>query len=137
MTIAHRVRNGREGLGWSLEDLARQASVSKSYLWQLESGRSANPSMDVLIRIAEALDTTIAALLGTEGVRAADDGELEGELDSSLAAFLSERRRSGHAVPQEDIRVLQSIQRRGEHPSSSDDWELLLKVIRKLSAPKT
>ena len=134
MTIAHRVRNGREALGWSLEDLARQAAVSKSYLWQLESGRSANPSMEVLIRIAEALDTTIAALLGTEGVRAADEGWSDDEPDSSLSDFLSERRRSGYPVPQEDVRVLQSIQKRGEHPVSSEDWELLLKVIRKLSS---
>lgn len=121
-------------MGWSLAQLADAASISKGYLWQLENERNANPSMEVLLRIAEALDTTIAALLGKPGLRANWDNALPDDLHPSLQEFLSERRRGGSPVPLEDVRVLHSIQRRGEHPMVKEDWDVLLQVIRRLSA---
>ena len=123
-------------MGWSLAQLSDGASISKGYLWQLENERNANPSMEVLLRIAEALDMTIAALLGKPGMTATWETPLPEDLHPSLNEFLSERRRGGRAVPAEDVRVLHSIQRRGEHPVSKDDWEVMLQVIRRLSAPR-
>jgi len=135
--LGKRIRTARQSMGWSLAQLADSASISKGYLWQLENERNANPSMEVLLRIADALDTTIAALLGKPGVRASWDNDLPEDLHPSLREFLSDRRKSGRAVPQEDVRVLHSIQRRGEHPMAKEDWDVLLQVIRKLSAAKS
>ena len=124
-------------MGWSLAQLADNAGISKGYLWQLENERNANPSMEVLLRIADALDTTIAALLGKPGLKASWDGGLPEDLHPSLQEFLSDRRKAGRPVPPEDVRVLHSIQRRGEHPSRKEDWDVLLQVIRRLSASRT
>ncbi len=132
--LGKRIRTARQSMGWSLAQLAEHASISKGYLWQLENERNANPSMEVLLRIADALDTTIATLLGKSGVRAQMDSGMPDDLHPSLRAFLQERRRVGRAVPPEDVRVLHSIQRRGEHPKTKEDWEVLMSVIARLSA---
>ncbi len=134
--LGRRIRTARQSMGWSLAQLAEHASISKGYLWQLENERNANPSMEVLLRIADALDTTIAALLGKPGIRANWETELPDDLHPSLREFLSDRRKSGRPIPPEDVRVLHSIQRRGEHPLAKEDWDVLLQVIRKLSATR-
>lgn len=133
--LGKRIRTARQSMGWSLAQLADNAGISKGYLWQLENERNANPSMEVLLRIAEALDTTIASLLGKPGLTAAWDDGLPEDLHPSLQEFLAERRRSGRAVPPEDVRVLHSIQRRDEHPLAKEDWDVLYQVIRKLANP--
>lgn len=132
--LGKRIRTARQSMGWSLAQLAEHASISKGYLWQLENERNANPSMEVLLRIADALDTTIATLLGKPGVRAQLDSAMSEDLHPSLQAFLAERRRAGRAIPPADVRVLHCIQRRGEHPKTKEDWEVLLQVIQRLSA---
>ena len=133
--LGRRIRAVRQSMGWSLAQLADQAAISKGYLWQLENERNANPSMEVLLRIAEGLDTTIAALLGKPGLQAAWESEIPETLHPSLQEFLQDRRRSSRAVPPEDVRVLHSIQRRGEHPLQREDWEVLYQVILKLATP--
>ncbi len=40
-------------------ELARKAELSNQYLWMLESGRKANPSVDVIKRLAEALGVPV------------------------------------------------------------------------------
>lgn len=44
-------------------DLARNSGISRAYLSELENGRKTNPSTDVLIRIANALNVNIAELI--------------------------------------------------------------------------
>src|SRR5712692_655858 len=67
--IGQRIRSFRQIKGLSLPALAEKAKVSKGYLWRLENGEDPNPSLAVLARIAEALDTTVAELLGQEIVK--------------------------------------------------------------------
>lgn len=101
-------------MAWSLPQLADRASISKGYLWQLENERHAKPSMEVLLRIAAALDMTIPPLLGQPGMTATWETPLPEYLHLSQKEFLSERRRGGRAVPPEDVRVLHSTQRQSE-----------------------
>ena len=72
MSLARRLREARERAGMSLERLAEEAGVSKTYLWELEQDARGEkkPSADVLLRIAKALKTSIADLLGLPSVRA-------------------------------------------------------------------
>jgi transcriptional regulator with XRE-family HTH domain len=75
MPLAHRLKDARTKAGLTLDQLAREAKLSKTYLWELErdaKGRK-KPSADVLLRIANALSTTIAELMGlaTTGTRQA------------------------------------------------------------------
>lgn len=60
------IRAKREEKNISLVDFANQAGISPGYLSQLENGRKANPSLGLLMRIADALDLDIDDLLGIE-----------------------------------------------------------------------
>lgn len=49
-----RVRARRQELGWSQEKLALKASINRTYIASLESGRR-NPSLDLIARLAHAM----------------------------------------------------------------------------------
>jgi putative transcriptional regulator len=54
VTLARACRDGRLALGMSQSALAAKVGIAKSYLGAIERGR-ANPSLDVIVRIAGAL----------------------------------------------------------------------------------
>jgi transcriptional regulator with XRE-family HTH domain len=56
-----RLRHGRMTLGLRLRDLADKAECSESMISKIENGRAV-PSLNILYRIAEALDLTIGQL---------------------------------------------------------------------------
>lgn len=63
------IRMRREALGMSLADVAKAAGCTKSHVWELEQGRSRNPSVATLHKLAMALQApfqllAIAALSG-------------------------------------------------------------------------
>jgi transcriptional regulator with XRE-family HTH domain len=62
--FANRLREVRLSRGMTQATLARQAQVTVSYIWKLESGGAA-PGIDLVERLAEALGTTAADLLAT------------------------------------------------------------------------
>jgi transcriptional regulator with XRE-family HTH domain len=59
--LAVRIRELRHAKGWSQEYLAEEAGIHRTYLGGIETARR-NPSLRNLIRIARALDTTMAGL---------------------------------------------------------------------------
>jgi len=61
--IGRRVAAARQRHGISLEETARRARMSPNYLTYLEE-RPADPTLAALIRLADALGTTVAALRG-------------------------------------------------------------------------
>src|SRR6266702_43835 len=63
--LAQAVRAHRESRGFSLGALAEKASISKTSLSKIEAGLG-NPSLDVLCRIASALDVPVGTLFGEE-----------------------------------------------------------------------
>ena len=65
--LGARVRATRRGHGFSLDAVAGRAGVSRSMLSAVERGGKV-PTVLVLDRIATALDTSIARLLGEERV---------------------------------------------------------------------
>lgn len=56
------IRTARLKQRWGQDDLAGAAGISTRYLSKVEQG-IANPTVEVLLAIAEALGTTAAALL--------------------------------------------------------------------------
>ncbi|HEY1980708.1 MAG TPA: helix-turn-helix transcriptional regulator [Xanthobacteraceae bacterium] len=50
----------RADFGFSLQDLAERAGITKSHLWDLEQGRSVNPTVKTIHGLAEALGHTFA-----------------------------------------------------------------------------
>lgn len=64
MSFAIRLRTAREKKKLSLQKLADAVEVSKAYLWELETERATNPSLELLGKISTKLDVTIATLVG-------------------------------------------------------------------------
>ncbi len=63
--LAQSVRAHRESRGYSLGALAEKAVISKTSISKIEAGQG-NPSLDVLCRIASALNVPVGTLFGEE-----------------------------------------------------------------------
>jgi transcriptional regulator with XRE-family HTH domain len=66
VTLGERIASRRRALGWSQNELARRADVNHPTLYKIEAGQRANPSIAIIVRIAQALGTTAETLLGFE-----------------------------------------------------------------------
>lgn len=64
VTLAQRVRDFRYAKGWGPDELANRAEISRTALYQIESGKTGLPRAGTLRRIAVALDVSMDALLG-------------------------------------------------------------------------
>jgi len=58
LTVGDRIREVREARGWTQEKLAVAAKISKSFLSEVE-GKGKNISLDLLLRVANALDASV------------------------------------------------------------------------------
>ncbi|MEU6359611.1 helix-turn-helix domain-containing protein [Streptomyces albidoflavus] len=81
--LAQNVRRHRLARGWSLRELGAATGISKGLLSQIERAE-ANPTLEILTRLADVLATTCTdllrrPLLRPEIVRAADPAEEPGE----------------------------------------------------------
>lgn len=87
MSLAVRLRDLRTAKRESLQDVADAIKVSKTHIWELEKGKSTNPSTDLLKRLADHFSVTIAQLVGEDIEKSESDPELmrmfrqAGELD--------------------------------------------------------
>ena len=61
--LSDNIRNLRKTKGWSQEELAIKLNVVRQTISKWEKGLSV-PDSEMLIRIAEELDTTVGVLLG-------------------------------------------------------------------------
>ncbi len=110
---AHRTRSGL-----SLAQLSEITGISRPYLVRLENDEEGNPSLDVLRRLAEALDTTIAELVGRPPIAVEAD---DLDIPATLRAFADEA-----ALSRQELVMLASIRwRRGEEPQTSDRWRFV------------
>ncbi len=64
ISLAQRVRDFRYSKGWGPDELASRADISRTALYQIESGKTGLPRAGTLRRIAVALDVTMDDLLG-------------------------------------------------------------------------
>src|ERR1700759_2774250 len=64
MSLAQRVRDYRYSKGWGPDELAGRAAISRTALYQIESGKTELPRAGTLRRIAMALDVSMETLLG-------------------------------------------------------------------------
>lgn len=62
--IGERVRALRQAKGWSGAQLARKAGISQGYLSDVENGKVASPTGDIVGRLARSLGTSADFLLG-------------------------------------------------------------------------
>lgn len=121
--LGQRLKRQRARARLSLAELAESTGISKTYLVRLESDTTANPSLDVLRRIAQALDTTVADLVGSPAIQF---DEQEATISPSLRAFADEAE-----LPMRELQMLASIRwRKGEEPRTSARWRYVLDSLR-------
>lgn len=87
MTIGERIKAARKAVKMTQAQLAESSNISLSSIRRYESGTS-NPTLDILIRMADGLDVRIGELALREAVAHIDKAELLGrakvEIDSIL-----------------------------------------------------
>lgn len=120
--LGRRVREARIKAGLSIAQLAGLAGLTKAYLVRLEN-QSANPSMDVVSRIAEALDLTIADLVGGPVIRFVGD---DADVPPSLRAFADQAK-----LTSSEVTMLASIRwRQGEQPRTAERWQYVFRSLQ-------
>ena len=62
--IGRRIEHRRDELGLTLQETAERAGTAPGYIQYLEQQPTAAPGIGLLIRLADALETTVAALRG-------------------------------------------------------------------------
>jgi transcriptional regulator with XRE-family HTH domain len=66
-TLGERIKGCRQSLSWTQDKLAQEAGISKSFLSEIENDK-ANVSGENLMRIANALDTSLDYLMKGEAI---------------------------------------------------------------------
>ncbi|MGH7811905.1 MAG: helix-turn-helix domain-containing protein, partial [Candidatus Binatia bacterium] len=61
--LGQRIRSLRQKIGWTQEELAKATKLTRSYLVAVEGGKQ-NLSMDVVVRVANALNLAPDQLIG-------------------------------------------------------------------------
>lgn len=64
MTLAKRIRDCRYTKGWGPDELASRAEISRTALYQIESGKTEVPRAATLRKVAQALGVSVDVLLG-------------------------------------------------------------------------
>lgn len=64
MSFAVNLKKFRMKKGFSLQKLADAIEVSKAHVWDLETERAKNPSLEVLQKLSSVLGVPIATLVG-------------------------------------------------------------------------
>ncbi|MCB1328396.1 MAG: helix-turn-helix transcriptional regulator [Maritimibacter sp.] len=103
MQIGERILSLRQKSGQSLQQVADAVGVSKAHVWELEKGRSANPSFELVRKLAQHFGVGLDVLTGISAVP--DDEALQIERIHRGLEGLSERDR---AVVEDLIRTMRS-----------------------------
>lgn len=60
----------------SLQELADKIEASKAHIWDLETGRSKNPSIELLTALAKALKVSVSDLVGENPTGSDEDPQI-------------------------------------------------------------
>ena len=119
VALAGRLRQRRLDKGWTPTQLARETGIARAYLYRIESGAAPRPSAEILQKLAQALDTTVADLLDQPA------GEAPPLIPPALQQ-LAERDQLDPA----DVAMLAAIWYRGQQPRTMSGWAHVLSAIR-------
>ena len=80
MSFSRRLHELRIANRLSLQDVADRVGISKAHVWNLEKGLSDNPSMELVLKLADLFRVRVAALVG-------EDPDAPGEDPAMIAMF--------------------------------------------------
>lgn len=72
MALKDNLRKHRERTRKSLQQVAEDVGASKAHIWELETGRAKNPSIELLTKLAKTFDVSVSDLID-ENPGAPDD----------------------------------------------------------------
>jgi transcriptional regulator with XRE-family HTH domain len=131
-TVGERIREVREARGWTQEELAEAAKISKSFLSEVET-KGKNISLDLLLRVATALDASVEYLATGGG------DEAKSRKPIVIPAELSQAAEQLHLSFQQTIDLLEAynsvVARRSTRlraNPSVEDWEKLHRELQRL-----
>jgi len=129
--VGERIKQVRMNIGWTQVRLAREASLSKSFISDLENNKT-RASGDNLLKIAEILCVSLDYLMkGNGGKEIVSPKTLEIPIELSIAA-------EELNMPFGELLVLLDVQRslvarrnsRQKHTMRKDDWKHLFENLR-------
>ncbi len=123
--IGRRIRKYRIEKGITAARLADDASISRSYLSELETGAGNHkrPSAQVLYAIGSALGVSMSDLLGRPLIL-----EPSTTPSASLRQFAEDE-----GLAESDVEMLTSIKFRGDAPQTAARWRFIYEAIRNSS----
>lgn len=76
MALGAKLKELRLRKGQSLQQVADAVGSSKAHVWELETGKSKNPSIELLTKLAENFDVSVAYLIGEAPGAPGEDPQL-------------------------------------------------------------
>jgi transcriptional regulator with XRE-family HTH domain len=64
VSLANKLSALRKRAGESLQGVAEAVGASRAHIWQVETGRTKNPSLDLVRRLADHYKVSVAWLVG-------------------------------------------------------------------------
>lgn len=95
----------REQAQRSLRETARQTGIAASYLHKLEEGGVANPSIGVVMALADAVGSSVAELIGERPATNIRTAEVEVELRQALRRIGREAMAAANGPPHAALRA--------------------------------
>ena len=80
MSFAARLNQMRVAKRMSLQQVGDAIGISKAHVWNLEKGKAENPSMELVLKLADVFQVRVADLVG-------ENPEAEGEDPEVVAMF--------------------------------------------------
>jgi transcriptional regulator with XRE-family HTH domain len=97
MALGDRIKKYRTSKRLSLQELADMIGASKAHIWELETGRARNPSLDLITKLASCFGVGVADLVG-------ENPNAPGEKPELVAMF-----RDLKGLNEKDLKTVQSM----------------------------
>lgn len=97
MALGEKIKILRTKKNLSLQEVAEQVGASKAHIWELETGRARNPTLELVTKLAKCFDVGVADLVG-------ENPDAEGEKPELVAMF-----RDLKGLDEKDFETMQSI----------------------------
>jgi transcriptional regulator with XRE-family HTH domain len=133
--LSDRIRSFRTEKALSLPKLSELSNVSLGLLSKLENDPTSNPSLDTLHKLAKALDTTIADLIGDNvTVPIREVSQTQPVWKKELVTWL---KKNGQKPDKDIFEALYVLQNRKGSARSPEDWKLLYRSMESSFPRKT
>lgn len=114
----------REKQNIKVSELAKLAGVTRKSIYAIESGRSSNPSADILSKLLKILGTDIDTFMNNVYEDVID--YTDQRFPDSLIDFANK-----YSVPTEDLKTLSYIRYRGKVPQTVNDWWFIYEALKR------